>query len=183
MEGVVSILDQANLSRVLTLWQELQDQCLIPQIYPHFIPHITWHVAESYNDEKLPQALEEIGIQHQRFSFKAAGFGIFSGEKPVVYISLVKERKLLEFHEQLWDKLDPFANQSNPYYSPGNWMPHITIFFDEIFEHLPDGWNSVRTSTCVLNYLIPRKIEWVITIDNLAYGRMDEELRRFQFSV
>lgn len=180
MDGIATILDAVNLERVNSLWRDLQLHCSIPDTQTHLLPHFSWHVAKSYDHEPLLQVLADLCGQLQPFTVRTAGLGIFSGEKPIIYINLVKDQKIIEVHRKLWEAFTPFAHQPSEYYSPDYWMPHITIYFDEIFNELPEGWETYNKTMCVLNQLISQRYGWSIAVDNLAYGRMDGNRMQFQ---
>jgi len=133
----------------------------------------------------LNSILEELAARSQPFSARTAGLGIFPGEKPVVYIPLVKDRQLLNFHEMMWSTLTSLSVESSPYYSPQNWMPHITVFFDELYDPLPAEWQGRAVMDCVVNYLVGRDLNWTIQVDNIAYGCMEAEMsfKRYQFGL
>jgi 2'-5' RNA ligase len=173
MDGIATMLDEENYNRVLALWEELQVRCAIPEIRSHLLPHFTWHVAEAYDDEKLIQAMGDLCSQLKPFTVKTTGLGIFAGEKPIIYVNIVKDLHLIEVHQKLWNIFTPLASQPSLLYSPESWVPHITLFFDEIFDDLPEDWDTHRVTMCVLDLLARQRFDWHIQADNFAYGRMD----------
>ncbi len=183
MDGVVTVLDPLNYQKVLSLWQDLTVHCGVPEIKNHFLPHFSWHVSESLDCDKVNVLLEELARRSQPFTAQTAGIGLFPGEKPVVYIPLVKDRPLLDYHEMIWSVLNTLAVQSSPYYSPQNWVPHITVFFDELYDPLPAGWQTRTAMGCVINELVELDLSWTLMVDNIAYGCMEAEMsfKRYQF--
>lgn len=175
MDGVVSLLDPLHTQKTLAFWRDLRELCGAPEIKDHFAPHFSWHVAEGYDSEELTKVLQEISLQTKPFSVRSTGIGIFSGEKPVIYVSLLKDRLLLDFHEKLWCAINEFAVVPSPLYAPENWVPHITIYFEEIFHQLPPNWDAQASFQCALNFLVSQRIEWEIPVDNFAYGCMDHD--------
>jgi 2'-5' RNA ligase len=178
MDGVVTLLDPIHTQKTLVLWQELKNHCGVPEIKNHLAPHFTWHVAEGYVGEKLIPALQEICQQTKPFCVRSSGIGVFPGQKPVIHISLMKDRKLLDFHEELWCRINEFAHTPSPLYAPENWVPHITIFFEEIYNQVPPDWNGQAASQCAIKYLLSQQIDWEIQVENFAYGCMDNDEMR-----
>src|SRR5512139_1427357 len=98
MEGIVSILPDPFYQMVETLWHEVDRDCSLHQVKPGDIPHFSWHVAETYHKQKLAPILKDLCDQTQPFTVKTAGIGMFTAEKCVLYISLVTDANLLQFH-------------------------------------------------------------------------------------
>jgi 2'-5' RNA ligase len=147
------------------------------QITP--IPHFSWHVAEGYDLKKVRPALEEIAKISEPFIIRSTGLGLFSGDKPVVFISLVKDVRLLRFHQLVWDKISPAADRPSPYYSPESWMPHITLAHGDL---------DANRVVCAMEKLAFRSFNWEILVDNIALINQDEghvgkESLRFKFAM
>lgn len=170
LAGVISVLDSIHETRVRQIWQELQDQCDWPGPHPEDIPHFSWHVAEAYDEERLTSALQTVSSQLTPFQVIADGLGIFSGEKPVVYINLVKDQVLQQVHQKLWEIFENLGQGISPYYAPHRWIPHITIASGEI---------EPQVFCCIVQYLAFKPITWTILVDNLVMvGRPDEKNTR-----
>lgn len=159
MDGIVTVLDDEYAAWVRDLWRTLEQQCGLYNIQQTPIPHFSWHIAESYNEDRLALALQEICKHSQPFVARTAGLGIFSGESPVIYIAIAKDRNLLEFHEKLCQRLEGVSVQPNPYYLPAIWMPHITLASEYV---------HAENASCVFNQLGFSKYEWRFKVDHLA---------------
>ena len=179
MDGVVTVLDPQNYAKVLSIWQELRVLCDVPEIKNLFLPHFSWHVSASYDCDRLNEFLKELGGRSQSFTAHTGGLGIFPGEKPVVYIPVVKDRALMDFHELLWTAITPLADEPSPLYSPLKWMPHITIFFDELYDPLPAGFRVRDKLGCVIDSLIEQDLIWTLKVENIAYGCMGSDQMSF----
>ena len=167
MDSIVTILEEPFYQSVKTIWKDLELQCGFTNAVPMTVPHFSWHVAESYKDEKrLIKVMETVCRQAKPFTVTTAGLGIFPAPKLVVNIALVKNRALLEFHQNLWELLNQLANQPSPHYAPESWAPHITLAYEEF---------TAKGLCCVMEYLLGRLTDWELTVNNLAL--ISQELR------
>jgi 2'-5' RNA ligase len=177
MHGVVTLLDREHNDKVEGIWKELEMSCGLKGILLTPIAHFSWHVAAGYDTQQLNQTMQEIAASTSPFIARTAGIGIFTGASPVVYISLVKDDRLLSFHDLVYQKVNQLSNQPVPYYAPSAWMPHIT---------LAAGDTSLQALHCALEKLVSQTFEWEILVDNLALisqaeGHIGERSFAFQF--
>jgi 2'-5' RNA ligase len=175
MHGVVTLLDSKYDQAVEDLWRELELDCGLKGVLVTPVAHFSWHVAVDYDIPRLRQALEKFAAGSQPFTTRTAGIGVFTGTPPVVYITLVKDDALLQFHNQLHQAIAPLAVQPSLHYHPQAWVPHITLAHDT---------DPLRIR-CALDKLLFRPFQWEIPVDNLALisqaeGHVGE--RTFSFS-
>ena len=168
MEGVTTILQEPHVALVKQAWQELEEICGVKGIQAFPTPHFSWHIAQNYHRACLWERLQAFCQSAQPFTVRTGGLGIFSGEKIVVNIALVKDQTLLAFHRAVWDLCERCASQSFPYYSPDKWMPHITLAIDDVFQ---------ENIGCVVEHLIVQRFSWELVINNLALITEVEEYR------
>ena len=159
MEGVVSILGSPHYSLVEALWREVDEACGLKGVKATDIPHFSWHIAESYAEQRLASLLEEICAETQPFTVRTAGLGMFTAEKCVLYITLVKDPQLLRFHHRLWERLEGVGERASPYYAPDLWVPHITLAHENISE---------TDLSCAVHQLACKPFLWHMQVDNLA---------------
>jgi len=158
MNGIASLLDKPAASRVELLWQELEARCGLVGVKAMPLPHFTWQVTEAYELSRLETVLHAFARQTQPFSIHTSGLGLFTSEKPIVYISIVKDEPLLQFHSILWDLLKGIAIHPTLYYTPGQWVPHITLAYQDVTSANLD---------CVMQELAFQSFTWEIQVDNL----------------
>jgi len=158
MNGIASLLDKPATSRVENLWQELEVHCGLVGVKSTPFPHLTWQVTEGYGLPRLEAALHALADQVCRFTIHASGIGLFVGENPIVYISIIKDEPLLLFHSLLWERLNGIAFHPVLYYSPGQWVPHITMAYNDVTSTNLD---------CVMQFLAFQSLDLKIEIDNL----------------
>lgn len=159
MEGIVSILPDPYYKIVEALWNEVDQDCGLHQVKPGDIPHFSWHVAETYDTRKLTPILKKFCDQARPFTVKTAGLGMFTAEKCVLYISLVTDMNLLQFHTRLWDCLQGDVERVSPHYAPGKWVPHISLADEGLGE---------KELSCAISSLACKPLLWELTVDHLA---------------
>lgn len=130
MYSITSIFSNENVS----LWKDLEMTCEYGGLHKAAIPHFSWQTAESYQFEALRAELELLAAEIPVFSFKTSGIGVFRNNRKIFFLIIVKDRKLLDLHELIWNRTLRFANQPNLHYSPENWIPHITLNLNELSE-------------------------------------------------
>ncbi len=160
MNGIASLLDPYANDQVESIWDELEEECGLSGVRVTPFPHFSWQVTEGYNLPLLESALKNFTKEIQPFTIHTDGLGIFSGEKPVVYISIFKDKNLTNLHSLLWEKTISFAANPIMQYSPAQWVPHITLAYNDLTPEKVD---------CVFQALIYRPFNWEIQIDNLIY--------------
>lgn len=127
MSGIVTLLNNPLRSEVESLWRMIDDECGIQLDDASKFVHFSFHVAEGYCLNQLNPVLKEIAGEIHPFKVQTSGLGMFSREKPVLYIPLVRDSQLLQLHEFVWKRVALAARGTNPQYAPRNWMPHITL--------------------------------------------------------
>jgi 2'-5' RNA ligase len=132
MYAIASLLDPTADMNVRMLWERFEEHCGLSGIRTVPLPHFSWQGADSYQFEPVEEALEALAKETEPFTVTCSGLGIFTGAQPVVYLALVKDKTLLDVHNQLWERIRPFAIAPNMYYDPQHWVPHITLAFKEV---------------------------------------------------
>jgi 2'-5' RNA ligase len=123
------------------------------------LPHFSWQIAGNYDFASLEAALKDLASEIQPFTVHTAGLGLFTGSRPVVYIPVVKDRKLLSIHERIWNTAYKFSQEASPYYDPTFWMPHISLAYEDI---------TPQNIGPLMETLAFRSSTWKMTIDNIA---------------
>jgi 2'-5' RNA ligase len=170
MEAVVSLLEATAYSRIEAMWRVLELKCGLKGIKNTPYPHFSWHVAEGYALEPVNAAIEAMSIPIRPFVVRTSGLGIFTGQEPVIYLLISKTEKLLRFHKALWKRIDPLARGSKSYYSPEQWVPHITLAHSDV---------NKKSLLCALEELAFIPFSWEVKIENLAIvGQSGDEVGR-----
>ncbi len=132
MHGIVSLLPEQYYHHVERLWAELQQEFSVRGVYVTPYPHFSYQVALYYDLDKVASVLERIAENISTFQVRTSGVGIFTGASPVIYIPVVRSLELSQLHEEIWNELSEAGSGIQEYYSPAQWMPHITVGFGDI---------------------------------------------------
>jgi len=157
---LLSILPQPHYDKVLKIWEDLENRFNIKWVKDNIsIPHLTWNVAEKYNIENFNDVIKKSIKSLDSITIKTQGLGLFSGEKITLYIPLKPTKELLHFHDFLWNLVNVNDTKLNKYYSPANWIPHITLAVEDI-----DKKNVGQ----VVSYLSKKKFKFQIKLDSVS---------------
>lgn len=159
VQGVVALLDEIHTDKVKAIWQHLETACGLMAINTTPFPHFSFHIAERYDLEELDQKITAVTASIQPFRIKTSGISIFTGRSPVVFLSVVATQELLSIHRQLWESTTRTSERLSQYYSPGSWVPHITLANKDV---TPDNLN------CVTSQLSGQPLAWEIEIDRFG---------------
>lgn len=177
MYAIISELNHNASREVNRIWAQLSNECELDAIFQLPTPHLTWMICQNFNVENTVPALTQVAIQENRISTRTTGLGIFTGETPVLYLPVVKNQKLLSFHQDLWQKLAGYANNLEELYSPEAWVPHITLAINDL---------TGDALTCAIDRLMLEPIQIEIVMDSLSLVEFEEDIageiiKRFPF--
>lgn len=157
--GVVSLLDDASRAAIEKIWHELENGFKIPHRYEQPIAHFSYHVAESYDHEKIEPLLDQFARYKQAFKVRTDGLGFFNSSRPVIHIPIVRNPQLTTFQRSLWELVKPWSKNALQYYDPDCWMPHITLVHGNIER---------EQIAQVLGFLVSYELCWEINIANIS---------------
>ena len=155
MIGVVSLLDDEHRLAYESL-----------DVGPHkrsAVPHLSYHVAGSYNWSGVVGALEELSKQFEAFDIVADAVAIFESIPAIVYLTVSDPSSLRALQAAVFERIARHSHAPDEYYAPQAWVPHITI---------ASGIDP-QEATKLAQSLRSHKIRWKIRIDNLAFMSVD----------
>jgi 2'-5' RNA ligase len=178
MYAIISELDPESAVTVKTLWGELRDACGLEAIYSLPTPHLTWFASEGLDVPAVKAILADVAAGRSGLTTYVFGLGIFSGERPVFYLPMVKSQEMIDLHNLLWEKVNPHARQPNIYYSPPYWLPHITLALNDVTR---------ENLACALESVAFEPVEMVVSAENLIVVAQEDDpatmgLHQFRFS-
>jgi 2'-5' RNA ligase len=159
MQGIVSTLDRQHNLHIEALWSELEREFGLKYACVAY-PHFSYQVAEGYAESPALDALRAVARQTKPFKVMTGGLGIFTGERPVLFIRVVRDAELTAFHDRIFAAVAPYARGVHAnHYGHEYWIPHITLAVQDLtHEVLPD----------VIRLISRRSFNWEITIDDVA---------------
>lgn len=178
MYAIISELDEESSAKVIEFWITLGEACGLKGIYDIPTPHFTWFAAEELVLDKAKRIISQIVENRNPFEIRTFGLGVFTGAHPVLYLPMVKTRQVLNFHDAIWDELRPYSTETQLYYSPWLWVPHITLALKDL---------SRENLTCAINAIAYEPIELINLVSNLILADYEDErpgqmLERFPFT-
>lgn len=159
MQGIVSLLDETHSRIVEDLWDELQRDFGITAPFSTRFPHFTYSVAESFREGDLTVALEKIAQDLKPFPARTSGLGVFGGERPIVFVTVVRSAQLSELHRRLGKKVSTACSGRSNHYGEDIWIPHIT---------LAEGDVDPAKAAEIIRRWAARPFQWEIKVNNLA---------------
>ena len=159
MHGLVSLLSQPYYEKVEALWKELEEDCSLRGIRATPFPHFSWQIAGEYDFDRLEVIMKEVASNTVPLEIQTSGIGLFTGPRPVIYVSIVKSPALMDFQNTLWERTQEVSQETSPYYSPELWIPHISLAYEDV-----DQMNIAA----VIGKLAFDSFVWKMTVDNLS---------------
>jgi 2'-5' RNA ligase len=159
MQAIVSLLDTRHSEIVEGLWSELNDRFDIKGVYVTPFPHLSFQVANEYDADVVAPALKELARDAPAIRVRTSGIGVFTGERPVLYVPVVRTPELNDLHRRVFEATRSAAVEPSPHYSRERWSPHITLGQGD--------FNAHQLGSAVQAFG-RRDFSWDFTLDNLA---------------
>lgn len=159
MHGLVSLLPEPFYSQVESTWQELERDFGLAGIRVTPFPHFSWQVVQDYDWERIADVLQDIARQTSPLPARATGLGLFTGERPVIYVPVVKSAALMRLHQLVWERTAQVSMGRLAYYAPETWMPHVSLAYEDVNQG-----NVGR----VMERLSWQSFDWEMVVDNIA---------------
>ena len=166
MYAIISELDPESAVVVKDLWGRLREACGLMAIYELPTPHFTWYVAEGLDVPAVESIIAELSVRTRQLTSYVFGFGIFSGERPVFYLPLVKSQAMIDLHNQIWSQAVACSQLPNRYYAPDFWLPHITLAINDITK---------ESLACALESVAFERVEMTVSADNLIVVTQEDD--------
>ena len=159
MQAIATLVDESSNFAASQLWEVLRRSCDLNGIRIPRDPHFSWMVSERFDEEVVQKKLHSFAEEAHEFEVTTSGLGIFTGEKPILYLPIVKTRHLLEMHQALWSALYSSGINQNQVYQPSFWIPHITVINGEV---------PSERFNCLLESIVPLDLSLTIRVNNVA---------------
>jgi len=134
MYAIISEFDPDSIKTIRSFWQQLCRLCGLKEIYHIPIPHFTWLLAEEMDIGRVQTLIDRIASENEYLTVQTFGLGIFTGREPVLYLPIAKTLTLLQLHQNIWEGLLPYSKGVKQYYSPSQWIPHITLALKDLTQ-------------------------------------------------
>lgn len=159
LHGIASTLDTKHSQLVESIWHELEREFGL-KLASLLHPHLTYQVVEQYDLQRADEILQGFARRAAPFAIRTNGLGVFMGEAPGIFVSVVRPSALSKFHSILWEEISPIAQGIHDYhYDSQHWMPHISL----TPPHLP-----LELVPEIIRYLTRYTFGWEIQIANIT---------------
>ncbi len=175
MAASASLLDEEHAAKVESVWAALKRELGIEGVYISPAPHFSYQTARDFDLDMLQRVIADVAANARPLRIRTAGVGVFTGDRPTLYVPIVRTPELTKLQLALWSSGAMATERPMSEYHPANWIPHITVAQGDVApELLPEA----------LKLLNEMDLSWDTEVDNLAIvrGRGDrpqEVLARF----
>lgn len=163
--SIAVLLDEEHDQIVRAIWDEVRDELGIEHVFKNPVPHITHIQAAKVKEEQLEEAMTTFSQEHGPFTVRTAGLGLFTGERPAIYIPCVRNPIITALHSSMIVHVSDSIEGIRMTHHINSWVPHITLLLpDMIDERLLD----------IVALLAKRDFTWEMRITRLVVLKDDE---------
>lgn len=113
---------------IKSAWKKLADTGIAPYMHQSANrPHFTLAIYEDIDSTASEQLLKSFATTTNPLPVIFQYLGIFPTTPSAVFLSSAVTVPLLELHAQIHETMRHIGRDPNPYYLPGNWVPHCTL--------------------------------------------------------
>ncbi|MBF9221004.1 2'-5' RNA ligase family protein [Hymenobacter ruricola] len=167
MLAITSLLSAPHVQRINAIIKSLEEKFGLDDVQATLDPHLTYQLAGVKKLSALKQVLAEVATTTAPFPAFTTGLGVFPGERPVIYIPVLRSDALNALHRRIREATAPLCLRTDKFSGPDCWLPHISL---ALHDTTPDLLGPV------LAYLNQETYNLKIIIDNLAILRQEGEL-------
>lgn len=177
MYAIISELDAVASVVVKDLWGRLRDACGLKAIYDLPTPHLTWFASEQLDMAAATEIIADLANRTPGLNTCVFGLGIFSGDRPVFYLPIVKSQAMIDLHDEIWARMGSVSQNANDYYAPAHWLPHITLAINDVTRD---------NLACALESVAFEPVELSVVAENLIIVTQEDDpdsmvMKQFQF--
>jgi 2'-5' RNA ligase len=132
--GITSLLTGNERDELLRFWNvfETEYNSIGVQSFDH--PNLGFQGGRCSNIDMLKDELLNLSVVLSPFEVIVEGFGFFEAPSKVVYLKVQKTDELIDLHKKINNSLANCCENLFKFYTPENWVPHITLAMDDLSE-------------------------------------------------
>jgi len=173
-QAIVATVPEPHANHIHDLWTGLEARFNVHSELTSEFPHFSLHMAQGYEVEAVQEKLALFAAEHPPLRVRTAGLGMFTRSAHVLYIPLVRNPRLNDFHRDLWKVVSGLGEDVVAYYRPERWIPHITIALEKVDRYNLGG---------AMQWLSDQKLDWVFDVAELSLLEAKHGERRSVFRV
>lgn len=162
MAASASLLDDFHAAKVLDLWDLLKRELGLQAVFISPTPHFSYQTARDFDLTMLERIVGDVAVNARPLRLRTAGLGLWPGERPVLYLPIVRTPELTRLHLALWSAGAMATENPMSEYHPARWIPHVTVAQGDLTPDL------LPQAVALLNAV---DLSWDLTVDNLAIVR------------
>jgi 2'-5' RNA ligase len=161
--AVVLVLDDASASKVRALAEQLNPlpRATASAVVP---PHVTLAVCTELEVTAFTAIVRDSVETTHALECTLASLAVFPNPEGVVFLGVAPSPELVGLHGQMFERLRQIGAQVEPYWHPGQWVPHCTLAMLPL-QVIPAAIGRVIEGlapiTCVLTRILVVDIESV----------------------
>ena len=164
MLAITSLLSPKYAARINGIIKSLEDEFGLDDVQATPDPHITYQLAGVRQLSALKAALSGVARDTKPFAAHTTGLGVFPGDKPVIYIPVLRSDALNDLHRRILAATKPLCLRTDKFSGPDCWLPHISLALHDTTPELLGP---------VLHYLNAQTFNMKFHLNNIAILRQD----------
>ena len=176
MLAITTLLSPTHAARINRIIERLEKKFGIDDVQATPDPHLTYQLAGVQKLSALHEVLADLAATTKPFPAFTTGLGVFPGERPVIYIPVLRSDALNSLHRRIIKATAPLCLRTDKFSGPDCWLPHISL---ALHDTTPDLLGPV------LRFLNEETYNLKIEVNNLAILRQqgDQFLQEERFAL
>ena len=176
MLAITTLLSPTHAARINRIIERLEKKFGIDDVQATPDPHLTYQLAGVQKLSALNEVLADLAATTKPFPAFTTGLGVFPGERPVIYIPVLRSDALNSLHRRIIKATAPLCLRTDKFSGPDCWLPHISL---ALHDTTPDLLGPV------LRFLNEETYNLKIEVNNLAILRQqgDQFLQEKRFEL
>lgn len=167
MLAITSLLASPAADHINTLIKSLETEFGLDDVQATPEPHLTYQIVEPTNLATLKKALRHIAATTPPLVAHTTGLGMFPGDRPVIYIPVLRSDALNEVHHRVYNLAGPLCTRTDKFSGPDLWLPHVSLALHDTTPELLGP---------VLRFLNNQTFNLELLINNITLLRPEGEL-------
>lgn len=130
--GVVSILEGEAYEETKKMWRLFERKYNSRAIQNFPQPHLSFQGGLSEDLKTIDSKLKILSSEISSFPITIGGINTFEKPERVIFLSVAKTKELQKIHKKIDNLLQKYCSQTFRFYTPQNWLPHITLAQDDL---------------------------------------------------
>ena len=143
--GVVSILEDKPYKTVKELWRLFEKEFDSVGVLTFNHPHITFQAGKTESIRQLKKDFQKFVSNIKPFDIEVNRTRHFN--KKVIYLRVGKTTELIRINKLINQFLKTHCQSLFKYFTPPNWIPHVTLAMDDLTEeNFERAWSQLKHS-------------------------------------